>query len=150
MRYFEDFEVGIKREVKGSYHFTESEIVDFATRWDPQPFHIDKAAAEKSMFKGLVACSSHIITASMSIGLTSESEKSAAVSALGFSEMRVILPVRPGDTLRSVEEFTETRLSNSHPGCGIVNCQVEVFNQRDELVFAFQTAALMKCRQILE
>ena len=146
MRYFEDFVTGNQVRMKGSYHFSEDEIIEFASRWDPQPFHVDRRAAAESMFGGIVACSSHIITASISIGSMDDELASAAVSALGFREIKLFSPVRPGDTLSSVEEVLETRLSKSHPGCGIVVFLNTIFNQRDERVIHFEGAALIRCR----
>ena len=142
MRYYEDFIAGATYRLPGSYHFTEDEIIEFAQRWDPQPFHTDKNAAAESIFGGLVACSSHIITASIAIAVTNAENESAAVSNLGFKEIRMVAPVRPGDTLYSVEEILETRLSNSRPDCGIVVFRNDIYNQRDELAASFQTAAL--------
>jgi len=148
MRYFEDFIVGSKVTMPGRYSFSEEEIVEFAARWDPQPFHVDKSAAAESMFGGLVACSSHIITASISIAAADRDTGAAAVSALGFREIKLFSPVRPGDTVRSVEEVLESRLSKSHAGCGIVVFLNSIFNQRDELVIRFEGAALIKCRAV--
>jgi acyl dehydratase len=146
MRYYEDFEVGSRYPLSGSYDITEEEIIEFASRWDPQPFHIDKAAAEKSIFGGIVACSSHIITASIAIATTNPQDASAAVSNLGFKEIRMIAPVRPGDSLHSVEEILHSRLSASRPDCGIVTFQNDIYNQREEMVASFQTSALFRCK----
>jgi acyl dehydratase len=147
LRYFEDFVVGSKEALKGRHQFSEEEIVEFATRWDPQPFHIDREAAADSIFGGIVACSSHIIAASISIPMKDEGDATAAVSALGFREMKLFAPVRPGDTISTFEEVLETRLSKSRPGCGIVVFRDSISNQKDELVMRFETAALIKCRE---
>jgi len=146
MRYFEDFATGSRVALKGNYHFSEEEIIEFASRWDPQPFHVDRQAAADSIFGGIVACSSHILTAAISIAATNDETGTAAVSALGFREIKLFSPVRPGDTLSSVEDVLETRLSKSYPGCGIVVFLNSIFNQRDELVIRFEGAALVKCR----
>lgn len=147
MRYFEDFVPGNKVKMKGGYDFSEDEIIEFASRWDPQPFHVDREAAADSIFGGIVACSSHIIAAAISIGNMDDESASAAVSALGFREIKLFAPVRPGDTLSSVEEVLDTRLSKSRPGCGIVVFRNSNFNQRDELVIRFEVAALVRCRE---
>jgi len=146
MRYFEDFVVGQEVALKGGYHFSEEEIIEFASRWDPQPFHVDRVAAADSIFGGIVACSSHILTAAISIAATDDETGTAAVSALGFREIKLYSPVRPGDTVSSVEQVLETRLSKSHPGCGVVVFRNSIFNQREELVIRFEGAALVKCR----
>jgi acyl dehydratase len=147
MRYYEDFEVGSRYPLTGSYDISEEEIIEFASRWDPQPFHIDKTAAKDSIFGGIVACSSHIITASIAIATTNPQDAAAAVSNLGFKEIRMIAPVRAGDTLHSIEEILEKRLSASRPNCGIVTSQNDIYNQRDEIVASFQTSALFLCRE---
>ena len=121
--------------------------MEFATRWDPQPFHIDRDAAADSIFGGIVACSSHIIAASISLPMKDDGNATAAVSALGFREMKLFAPVRPEDTISTFEEVLETRLSKSRPGCGIVVFRDSISNQKDELVMRFETAALMKCRE---
>ena len=126
------------------YIFTEEEIISFASKWDPQPFHIDPVAAKDSIFKGIVACSSHIITAGIRIGI--DEDPAAAVTALGFSNMKVLNPVRPGDVLRSREHVLDKRLSNSYPNCGIMNCRCEIINQRDEVVLDYESAFIIKCR----
>ena len=146
MRYFEDFEIGKRLSFQDDYQFTETDIIEFARRWDPQPFHIDKEAAAKSLFGGIVACSSHIITASIGIAAHDPAQATAAVSALGFKEIRILAPVRPGDTLTSVEDVLEKRLSKSHSGCGIISFGNDIFNQDEILVCSFQTAAIIKCR----
>ena len=147
MRYFEDFVPGERYRLPGSHHFTEKEITEFAGRWDPQPFHIDREAAAASIFGGVVACSSHIIAAAIAIAVTDPANESAAVSNLGFKEIRMAAPVRPGDTLYSVEEILETRVSKSRPECGIVSFVNEIYNQADELVCSLQTAALFLRRE---
>lgn len=146
MRYFEDYTVGSKTRLKTSYQFTEEEIIEFATRWDPQPFHVNIEEAKESIFDGIVACSSHIIAASIRVASLDEETKTAAVSALGFKEIKLFAPVRPGDTLYSEEEVLEVRLSNSRPGCGIVVARNSMHNQHDELVLNLQAAALVECR----
>jgi acyl dehydratase len=147
MRYFEDFVVGSKEALKGRHQFSEKEIMDFARQWDPQPFHIDQEAAANSLFGGIVACSSHIIAAAISVPMQNDENATAAVSALGFREIKLFAPVRPGDTISTLEEVLEMRLSKSHPGCGIVVFRDSISNQKTELVMRFETAALIKCRE---
>jgi acyl dehydratase len=146
MKYYEDFKTGVRYQLAGAYHMSEAEIIEFARRWDPQPFHIDAEAASASIFGGIVACSSHIITASIAIATTSPQEASAAVTNLGFKEIRMLAPVRPGDTLTSMEEVLDKRLSRSYEHCGIVTFLDDIYNQHGEQVATFQTAALFRCR----
>ena len=147
MRYFEDFIAGSSRFFPGDYTVTEEEIIEVGNRWDPQPFHIDKAASEGSIFGGLVASSVHLFAMSVSLGNhVPPEEKCAAVSALGFNNMKLHGPARPGDVIRLKEVVGDCRVSNSRPECGIVDVRNELYNQRDELIFSFDSAALMQRR----
>lgn len=144
MRYFEDFKVGDSLLFTDRYLFTEEEIIEVGQRWDPQPFHIDKEAAKESIFGGLVAASTHLFAAYCRIGI--KEYPTAAVSALGFNNVKTLLPVRPGDVLRKTEVVLESRLSNSKPGCGILRMRADLHNQNDELVFSAETAFIVRCK----
>lgn len=145
MRYFEDFVVGSCRFFTGSYEVTEQEIIEVGNRWDPQPFHIDAAAAQQSIFGGLVASSVHLFAMAVSLGNHVDAEhKCAAVSALGFNNMKLHAPARPGDQLRLKEIVGNCRPSNSRPDCGIVEVRNELYNQHETLIFSFESAALMQ------
>lgn len=147
MRYFEDFSVGAVDQKSGTYLVTEAEIIEMAERWDPQPFHVDPVAAAETMFGGLVACSAHLFAISCSLSSkVPPTEKVAAVSALGFDKLRLQAPVRPGDVLSMRSTVTELRLSQSRPGVGIVGSRGDMVNQRDEVVFSLESAALIRCR----
>lgn len=145
MRYFEDFAIGTVDHKGGAYLVTEAEIIEMAERFDPQPFHVDPVAAADTMFGGLVACSAHVFAISCSLhSKVPETEKVAAVSALGFDKLRLHAPVRPGDELRARSTVVELRRSNSRPG--IVSSTGELLNQRDEVVFSLASAAMVRCR----
>jgi acyl dehydratase len=146
MRWFEDFEVGVW-QTNGTYEMTEAEIIEVAERWDPQVFHIDPVAAADSPFGGIVACSAHLF--SISCVLSSkvpEDQKAKAVSALGFDKIRLHSPARPGDVLTSRSTILETRVSQSKPHLGIIRSRTEMSNQRDELVYSMEGAALIERR----
>ena len=148
MRYYEDFPVGLVNNFDYGYEFTEEEIISFATRWDPQPFHTDKTAAQQSIFGGLVASSVHLFAMAVSLGNhVSAEQKCAAVSALGFNDMKLHAPAKPGDQLRLKEVVGVCRPSNSRPDCGIIEVRNELYNQNDELIFSFNSAALIQRRQ---
>lgn len=144
MRYYEDYEVGEVRDYPGRYPVTREEIVEIASRFDPQPFHIDPVAAADSIFGGLVASSVHLFAISVSLGSTGGPV--AALSALGFDDLRWHAPARPGDVLRMRGRTISRRRSKSRPGAGIVINRSEVLNQDEELVFSYQGAALIACR----
>jgi acyl dehydratase len=147
MKYFEHFTLGLEAEAPGKHIVTEEEIIEFGTRWDSQPFHVDPEAAKDSLFGGLVACSVHLFA--MAIGLwnratVNEEDRTAAVSALGFNNMQLKTPARPGDELKSKSTVIERRSSTSRPNLGIVTFRNEVTNQNGELVIAYESAALIQ------
>ena len=147
MKYFEHFTLGLEEEAPGRHIVTEEEIIEFGTRWDSQPFHVDPEAAKDSVFGGLVACSVHLFA--MAIGLwnratVNEEERTAAVSALGFNNMQLKTPARPGDELKSKSTVIERRSSTSKPNLGIVTFRNEVTNQNGELVIVYESAALIQ------
>ena len=146
MRYYEDFVPGETATSQGSYVVTEAEIREVGERWDPQPFHVDPLAAARSAFGGLVASSVHLFAIAVSLGGAESSEPSAAVSALGFDELRLLAPVRPGDVLRARFTPIDRRVSSSRPGLGIVRSRCELVNQRDEVVFSDVSAFLIERR----
>lgn len=147
MTYFEDFEIGDVQNYSKRYEVTEEEIIEIATRFDPQPFHIDKQAAETSIFGGLVACSMHIFGMAGHIGATDNTVPPVkAVSALGFKSMKMIGPVRPGDSVWVQRTVLNKRLSSSMPNTGILEVRCDMFNQKDEPVFTYETAFLIECR----
>jgi len=146
IKYFEDYVVGDANDIDAVYPITEDEIVEVGRRWDPQPFHTDAEAASESFFGGLVASSVHLFAASVWLGYQMN-VRVAAVSALGFKELRWHAPARPGDGLRARSTTLSTRLSKSRPDCGVIETGTEIFNQRGELVFSFTGAALILRRE---
>ncbi|HKJ59639.1 MAG TPA: MaoC/PaaZ C-terminal domain-containing protein, partial [Halobacteriales archaeon] len=99
MRYFEDVEVGDAAEF-GGYQVTAEEVVAFAERYDPQPFHTDEAAAQGSVFGGLVASGWHTAAMCMRMRVDAEGKEVPLLGSRGVDELRWRRPVRPGDTLR--------------------------------------------------
>jgi acyl dehydratase len=141
VKYFEDVVVGEEYDFPGEHRLTKEEIVRVASEWDPQPFHIDEEAAASSMFGGLVASSVHLFSIAVKLAATA-TEKRAAVSALGFDEVRVLQPARPGDVLRYRSRCIAKRESKSRPELGIIQGHGELFNQNGEVIFSLKTAAL--------
>jgi acyl dehydratase len=139
VRYFEDFKVGDVTEL-GSVDVTEEEIVEFAKRYDPQPFHIDPIAAKDSPFGGLIASGWHTAAMFMGMFVRTILLDSASMGSPGVEELRWTKPVRPGDTLSARVTVTGTQASSTNPKRGTVFTTSEVFNQDGELV------ATMKAR----
>ena len=127
----------------GSYEAGSKEIIEFASTWDPQPFHIDEEAAKASVFGGLTACSAHIFSI---FCITSQRWQSGvvqqAVAGLGFDEMRMHKPVFAGDTLNCISRVDSLRASRSRPDCGIVSFLTRLENQQGEIVFSIKAASL--------
>jgi acyl dehydratase len=145
LKYYEDYALNRTIEIPVTYKVTEEEVIRMAEKWDPQPFHMDKEAARQSIFGGLVASSAHIIPMFIWLG-QQEGTRTAAVSALGFEEMKTLLPIRPGDVISYRYECTAKRLSKSRMGVGIVKCEGRMYNQAGELVFTGTVASLVKTR----
>jgi acyl dehydratase len=145
MRYYEDLEVGSISASDATYLVTEEEILEFGRRFDPQPFHVDRDAAAASEFGGLIASTVHIFAMHVSLGVKS-SIRTAAISALGTTNMVNHAPVRPGDVLTHVNEVIDRRPSKSRPGVGIVSFRNTLSNQKGEAVFSYENAALIRFR----
>ena len=143
-RYFEDLKPGARFQ-SDSLQVSEQQVVEFAHKFDPQMFHLDRASAERSIFKGLIASGWH--TAAMSLRLFVQTMNFAqGAIGLGVDELRWPHAVRPGDKLRVVTEIVETRLSRSRPKHGIIRFRNVTTNQRDEIVQSMYANALVPRR----
>ena len=143
LRYFEDIEVGSVREL-GRHEISREEILSFAREWDPQPFHIDEAAAEQSVFGGLTASSCH--TYAVSSLIFSRSVDRAATAAMLGLELSFPKPVRPGSVLTLRDACTEKRLSRSRPGFGVLKSRTTLVDQERDEVFVMTSSYLVECR----
>ncbi len=146
MQYFEDIEVG-RIERFGSYPVTREEVVDFASRYDPQPFHLDDEAAAATHFGRLSASGWH--TCAMTMAMVVEDMKAHAHAGLGspgIDELRWHKPVYPGDTLRCETEVLDKARSRSRPEMGSFRKSVKVLNQHDEVVMTFTSIGLIQVR----
>jgi acyl dehydratase len=133
MRYFEDFQVGEVSEL-GPVTVTEAEIVEFAKRFDPQPFHIDTEAAQASPFGGLIASGWHTTALFMGMFVRGVLLDSASLGSPGVEEIRWTAPVRPGDTLRGRSTIKNVQPSTTNPRRGTVFTTNEVVNQDGTVV----------------
>lgn len=137
MRYWEDFEVGDVTEL-GSIDVTADEIVEFATKFDPQPFHIDAEAAKNGPFGGLAASGWHTAALFMGMFVRGILLDSASMGSPGVEEVRWTAPVRPGDTLTGRVTVTDVQPSSKNPKRGTVFTTSEVFNQDGKLVMTMK------------
>jgi acyl dehydratase len=145
MQYFEDYAVGQKYGSARRRCVVASEIKDFAAEYDPQPFHLDEAAARDSTFGGLAASGWH--TAAMTMSLLVPGEFRPVGGIIGFGgELQWLKPVRPGDELRVESEIIELRESRSHPDQGLVKVRVTTLNQHNEAVQTFTPTLLVAKR----
>ncbi len=144
-RYFEDYVPGDIHEF-GTRVAEETEMIDFARRFDPQPFHTDPAAAKQSVFGGLIASGWH--TASMAMRLLVENyiSRVASLGSPGVDEVRWRKPVRPGDTLSIRVTVLESKLSRSRPNQGTIRSYIEVLNQRRDVVMTWKGMGMFRCR----
>lgn len=144
-RYFEDYRPGEVVEF-GDYLVTEEEIIDFARRYDPQPFHLDKRAAAESIYGGLIA--SGWMTGSIMMRLLVDHfvPPVSSMGSPGVDEMRWLAPVRPGDRLRVRLTVIDTKRSQSKPDRGIIQVQQEMINQDGDTVMSIRGLSLSKCR----
>jgi acyl dehydratase len=132
MRYLEDFEPGQKFG-SSTLRVEEERIKRFAAEFDPQPFHLDDAAARATLFRGLAASGWH--TAAMTMRLLVETGLPLAGGLVGAGgELSWPQPTRPGDILRVESEVQEIIPSRSRPDRGVVVTRIVTRNQRDEVV----------------
>lgn len=130
---YEDLVVG-RVYTTGAIEVSREEAMAFATRYDPQPFHLDSAAAQQSVFGGIVA--SGWLTAALTMRLMVEGALGAGggVVGLGIELLRWPLPVRPGDTLTAAVEVMAMRISESKPAWGVVKLRTVTTNQAGVMV----------------
>lgn len=157
MRFFEDIEVGLRREL-GSFTFTADGIKKFAAQFDPQRFHLDEEEGRRSLFGGLTASGWHVGSACMKL-LVADGQRQASEAAArgekvvmwgpspGFCELRWIKPVLAGDTINFATEVLSLRTSSSRPEWGIIEARHTGTNQRGELVFSMLATAFVPRRK---
>ncbi len=146
MQYFEDIAVGDKASF-GAYRVDRDEVIAFAQKYDPQPFHLSDEAAAATHFGRLSASGWH--TCAMMMAMLVENLKAHAQAGLGspgMDELRWLRPVYPGDTLRVETEVLDTRVSASRPEMGIFKSRVTVFNQNDVAVMTMISNGLVATR----
>jgi acyl dehydratase len=156
MRFFEDIEIGMRREL-GSFTFTAEDIKRFAGQFDPQAFHLDEEAGRKSLFGGLAASGWHVGSVCMKLLVAdgqrqirealARGEKVATWGpSPGFRELRWIKPVLSGDTITFASEVESLRTSDKRPEWGIVQARNTGADARGELVFSILATAFVPRR----
>jgi len=156
MRFFEDIEIGQRREL-GSFTFMAEDIKRFARQFDPQRFHLDEEEGRKSLFGGLAASGWHVGSVCMKL-IIADNQRLAELArsrgetiavggpSPGFRDLRWLKPVLAGDTIRFASEIESLRTSASRPEWGILQVRNTGINQRDELVFSVLSSAFVPRR----
>jgi acyl dehydratase len=157
MRFFEDMEIGQRREL-GPFTFTADAIKTFAAQFDPQRFHLDEAEGRNSLFGGLAASGWHVASVCMKL-IVADGERLARDAAArgekaavwgpspGFRELRWIRPVLAGDTISFANEVESRRMSDTRPEWGILQIRNTGTNQRGELAFSYLATAFVPRRR---
>jgi acyl dehydratase len=141
--YFDDLKIG-DRFRSESLNVTEKEVIEFARKFDPQMFHLNQKAAERTLFKGLVASGWH--TAALTMRLFVQTLNFEAAIGLGVDELRWPNAVRPGDMLTVETEILDVRPSRSKPGYGIIRLRNVTTNQHGEIVQTMLANAMVPRR----
>jgi acyl dehydratase len=144
-RYFEDYVPGSVYEY-GPISVSEAEIVEFATKFDPQYIHVNHEKAAAGPFGGLIASGWHTAGLMMRLYADNFVSSVAAIASPGVDDLRWLKPVRPGDSLHIRVSVLDSRRSASKPDRGMVRVLVEVSNQKQELVMSVKTMNLLLCR----
>ena len=146
MQYLDDIAVG-DRASFGRYEVTREEVLDFARKYDPQPFHLSDEGAAETHFGRLAASGWHTCSMTMAMLVAHMKEQpQASLGAAGIDELRWLKPVHPGDVLRCETEVLDVRPSQSRPEMGSIRSQMTTFNQKDEPVLRFVALALLRRR----
>ena len=156
MRFFEDIEIGQRREL-GSFTFTAELIKKFARQFDPQRFHLDEEEGRKSLFGGLAASGWHVGSVCMKL-LVADGQRQAAEAAArgeklavwgpspGFRDLRWLKPVLAGDVITYASQIESLRTSEKRPEWGIAQARNTGTNQRGDMVFSLLATAFVPRR----
>ncbi len=144
-KYWEDFPVGQISEF-GQKKVTEEEVIEFATDFDPQLFHIDREAAKDHFFGGIIASGWHTGSMLMRMIVDEQISGSTSMGSPGVDQLRWKSPVRPGETLKARSEVVEATPSKRKPDRGIVKFAHTVFNQDDEIKMTMTSKIMFRRR----
>ncbi len=146
IKYFwEDLPVGTTLEI-GSTTVDREEVIAFASKYDPQPFHLDEDAAAKSMFGKLSASGWHTCSMAMGLMVRGFLHESSSLGSPGLESLKWLKPVYPGDTLTLRQRIVESRPMKSRPDVGLTRTLWEMFNQRGEQVLLMDGYGMFRRR----
>lgn len=135
-RYLDDFEAGQIFDA-GGFSLGEAQILDFAMMYDPQPFHIDTVAASKSQYGGLIASGLQTVSLCFRMVVQTGLFQKVSMGGPGVDELRFLVPVRPGDTIKVSVEVLDVKPSRSKPDRGMMRLRHRGFNQHGDEVIRF-------------
>ena len=139
---YQDLVLGEQHKL-GSYLLEPGEMVDYAQRWDPMPFHINEDLAKASMYGGLTACGNHLMAIRIHL-LQSLGVNPNVLASFGYDEVRFLKAAYAGDVLSLTVECVSKRLSESRPGHGIAQFRCSLDNQDGEIVLSMMDTILIK------
>ena len=145
MNYFEDFQVN-QRITFGRYKVTQAEIINFATQYDPQVFHVDEDHLLTEELGGILASGWHSTAIFMRLAVDAYLGSAALLTSPGVDELRWLAPVRAGDTISGEALVERARLSVSKPDRGILTTSVRLWNQGEVEVLKMTTHAFIRVR----
>ena len=146
LQYFEDIQVGARSSF-GRYEVTRDEVLEFARKYDPQPFHLSDEAAAATHFGRLSASGWHTCAMTMAMVVENlKNQRQAGLGSPGIDELKWLKPVYPGDTLRCETEILEKRVSASRPEMGLFKSRMVVLNQDDVPVMTFVSNGMVRTR----
>jgi acyl dehydratase len=144
IEWFDDLKLGMRFK-SGEATVSREDIVRFASEFDPQPFHLDEAAAKESVLKGLAASGWHTAAISMNLALQTRPFGPHPLFGLGVDDLRWMMPVRPGDVLHLEGEVVELTPSKTRPQ-GIAKIKWTAYNQNGEAVYTFTPIGIVPRR----
>ena len=134
---FDDYTLGQRFDL-GATSVSEAEIIAFARQYDPQPFHVDPAAAALSPFGGVVASGWQTASFCMRLLVDGLLSRTATLGSPGVDALRWLRPLRPGDTVHLRAVVSAMRPSESKPDRGVITLRLEAYNQRDEMLLSME------------
>ena len=143
--YFEDYQPGDTSRF-GAYQVTESEVIEFASKYDPQYFHLDDEAAKDSLFGCLCASGWHTSAMLMRMLIDNLPEEHGSLGSPGINNLKWLKPVYPGYILSVKSCVTQCRLSKSKPDVGLICVNYEIMNQHDVAVMTLESNAFFRCK----
>jgi acyl dehydratase len=148
-KYFlDDFAVG-QVFATGKLQVDTDQIKSFAKQFDPQPYHLDEEAAQRSPFRGLAASGWHTAALTMRLLVDGDFKPAGGILGVGFDALSWPKPVRPGDELHAKSEILEVRPSKSRPDRGTIRVRTTTYNQNDEAVQEFTGNLLVPRRAVV-